>query len=347
MTTPSDPPGGGRPAGAQTPAPPRWRPRRPAPSRPELTLDQLHTFLAVAEREHVGEAAAALGISQGSVSAVVRRLERTLGLPLFQRVGRNIRLTDVGRELRPMATRVLDELALIDELRTSYLSTRRGEVAIAAGHVVGAHRAPGWLAAFVTAHPEIALHLTLASYRVIVTMLRDGEADIIFAGSAVEAPGVETLVMERAEMVLVVAASHPLARSRAPLRELNRHRHLCHGPGSATRQLADRLLDGRAEDAETVDLEAGALIAALGAGLGFAVLARVLVERDLATGRLVVLPSPGPRVVQAFTAARRSSGHTPAVSLLWDHLLEVAARPALPEGDGGSEVARPGRMHWP
>jgi len=75
----------------------RWAAR----PRPEVTLDQLHTFLAVAERQHVSEAAEALGISQGSVSTVVHRLEKRLGLPLFQRVGRNVRLTDVGRALRP------------------------------------------------------------------------------------------------------------------------------------------------------------------------------------------------------------------------------------------------------
>ena len=75
----------------------RWAAR----PRPEVTLDQLHTFLAVAERQHVSEAAEALGISQGSVSTVVHRLEKRLGLPLFQRVGRNVRLTDVGRARKP------------------------------------------------------------------------------------------------------------------------------------------------------------------------------------------------------------------------------------------------------
>src|SRR6202521_3904412 len=73
---------------------PQTRPRHP---RPRITLDQLHTFLAVAEREHVTAAAEALGLSQGSVSGVVRRLEATLGLPLLPRGGRNVKLTAVGR----------------------------------------------------------------------------------------------------------------------------------------------------------------------------------------------------------------------------------------------------------
>ncbi|HYA01335.1 MAG TPA: LysR family transcriptional regulator [Candidatus Binatia bacterium] len=313
------------------------RPARPpgrVRARPDITLDQLHTFLAVAERQHIHEASAALGVSQGSVSSVVRRLERAVGLPLFQRVGRNIRLTDAGRSLRPIATRVFDDLAQVDELRSSYLDIERGEIAIAAGNVVGAHRVPGWLAPFVAAHPEIGLHLTLAPYRGIISMLQDGDADIVFAGWRVDVPGLQSLVLERSEMLLVVAAGHPLARSRAPLRELSRHRHLVHARGSATRRLADLLLAGHAQDAETVELGASAMVSALMAGLGFAVIARVLVERDLESGRLVALPSRGPRVMQEFSAARRIGAHMPAVDLLWEHLQGLAGvtPPAAPPG---------------
>jgi DNA-binding transcriptional LysR family regulator len=298
----------------------RWAAR----PRPEVTLDQLHTFLAVAERQHVSEAAEALGISQGSVSTVVHRLEKRLGLPLFQRVGRNVRLTDAGRALRPIATRIFDDVALVDELRVSYLSAEAGEITIAAGHVVGAHRVPGWLAPFVTEHPQLGLHLRLASFREMITMLQDGEVDIIFAGSKVEVPGVEAMVMEATEMVLVAAPGHPLASSAEPANDLSDFRHLEHERGTATHQLAAQMLGAHGEAAEAVELEEGALVPALLAGLGFAVMPRALVETDLTAGRLTALPCPGPPVVQAFTAARRAGAHNPAVEHLWRHLREIA-----------------------
>src|SRR3984957_17758440 len=131
---------------------PQSRPRHP---RPRITLDQLHTFLAVAEREHVTAAAEALGLSQGSVSGVVRRLEATLGLPLLQRVGRNVQLTDVGRALRQLAVRVLEDVGQIEELRAGYLAFERGELTVAAGRGMGAHRLSGWVAPFGADHPEI------------------------------------------------------------------------------------------------------------------------------------------------------------------------------------------------
>ena len=133
----------------------RTPPARPRHPRPRVTLDQLHTFLAVAEREHVTAAAEALGLSQGSVSGVVRRLEATLGLPLLQRVGRNVQLTDVGRALRQLAVKVLEDVGQIEELRVGYLAFERGELTVAAGRVMGAHRLSGWLAPFVADHPEI------------------------------------------------------------------------------------------------------------------------------------------------------------------------------------------------
>src|SRR3984957_20654218 len=283
---------------------PQSRPRHP---RPRITLDQLHTFLAVAEREHVTAAAEALGLSQGSVSGVVRRLEATLGLPLLQRVGRNVQLTDVGRALRQLAVRVLEDVGQIEELRVGYLAFERGELTVAAGRVMGAHRLSGWLAPFVADHPEINVRLALAPMRSLVTMLVEGRADIILAGSAVREPGVEMVVLEHTQLVTVVAAHHPLSWRR-----------------TATAALAAHALGTHVDPENTLELEEGALHAALLAGLGFAAMPRSVVEQDITDGRLVVIPLPGRSVSQSFAAARRRDLHTPAVEAFWAHLERIS-----------------------
>jgi len=298
-------------------------PRRHRP-RPRVTLDQLHTFIAVAEREHMTGAAAALHMSQGSVSALVGRLEETLGVPLFHRVGRNVRLTDVGQRLRFLATQVLDGVKNIEELRDGYLTFEHGELIVASGRVLGAHRLSEWLAPFISEHPLLRVQIKLAPLQTLVDMLSRGEVDVIVAGDAVDAPGVETMAMERTQMVIVVATGHPLARSRSPLRELARYRYLEHERGTATEMRAAQVLGGLAERSDAVELEEGALLAALRAGLGFAVMPRAVVERDLQIGGLVALARAGRPVVQVFTAARRQAPHTPAVDALWEHLQRVA-----------------------
>jgi LysR family transcriptional regulator, low CO2-responsive transcriptional regulator len=296
--------------------------RRP---RPRITLDQLHTFLAVAEVEHVTGAAELLRLSQGSVSAAVRRLEASLGLPLLNRVGRNVRLTDVGRAVRQLAIRTLEDVAQIEELTAGYLAFEAGEVAIASGRVIGTHRLSRWLAPFVSAHPEIDIRIVLGPTQNVLARLEDGSADIVILGSDLRLPGVETVELERTELVLVVASGHPLLVEPDPMRALRRHRYLAHEAGTATQLRAARVVGRLADDAPTIELEEGALLAALLAGIGYAVMPRSVVEDAVADGRLAVLRHPGAPVPQRFMAARREALHTPAVQAFWAHLQRMAS----------------------
>lgn len=298
-------------------------PRRGRP-RPRITLDQLHTFLAVAEREHVTAAAAALRMSQGSVSALVRRLESTLELPLFHRVGRNVRLTDAGERLRWLAAQVLDGVHTIEQLHGGYSASEFGELSVASGRVMGAHRLSGWLGPFVREHPRINVHITLAPYQALLDLLRSGDVDVIVAGDTIDVPGLETLALERTQVIVVIAAGHPLASSRTPLRDLHRYRYLEHERGTATELRAADALAGRTQRAETVVMEEGALLAALLAGLGYAAMPRAIVQHELAIGRLVALARPGRPVLQTFSAARRAGAQTPAVQAFWEHLQRAA-----------------------
>ena len=294
-----------------------------ASKRPRVTLDQLHTFVAVADSEHVGAAADALRLSQGTVSASIRRLEATLGVPLLLRVGRNVRLTDVGRAVRQLALRTLAEAGQVEQLTTGYSAFETGEVRVAAGRVTGALLLSEWLSPFVRDFPHVDLRIQLAEVRDLMSMLRDGGADTIIVGSRVQEPGIEACVLQTTEMVLVVASHHPLAASRHPSAELQQHRYLAHEAGSATESQASRLV-GTTPSGPAIELEEGALHAALLAGIGFAAMPRAGVQREIDDGRLTVLPHPGRPVRQAFTAARRRGLQTPAAEALWLTLARSA-----------------------
>ena len=298
------------------------------PSR--ITLDQLRVFVAVADREHITGAAKALRMSQGSVSGLVHRLEATLGLPLFQRVGRNVRLTDVGESLRRLAGRVLEEVSEIEDMSAGYHAVERGEITVAAGRVMGAHRLARWVAPFAIAHPHLTVKISLAPMHTLVEMLLGGTADVVMLGSLVKSPEIESLILERTDMVLLVSGEHPLATTPNPLSALATYRYLAHETGTATEPRATEALAGAADASMTVELEEGALHAALLAGLGFAMMPRSVVLDDIESGRLVALPRPGRRVVQVFSAARRCGTPTPAQQAFWDYLSGVAARQLSP-----------------
>lgn len=292
-------------------------------NRPAVTLDQLHTFIAVADLEHVTAAAVALQLSQASVSASIRRLESVLGVPLFHRVGRNVRLSDAGRAVRQLAIRTLDEARQLEQFAQGYAAFDRGEITIAAGRVSGAHLLSGWLAPFVQAHPQIVLRITLAPMQELLAMLREGAADVVVVGARVTEPDVDTLLLDESELLIVVGAHHPLAAD-PRVTELYKHRYLAHEGGTGTQVHAAQALGDAAVFNEVV-LEEGALHAALLAGLGFAVMPRAVVESEIAGGRLVVVPRSGKAVQQPFTAARRRDLHTPAAEAFWSHLERVAS----------------------
>lgn len=291
-----------------------------------ITLDQLRIFGAVAEGEHLTRAARALRMSQGSVSMHIRRLEGVLGLSLFHRVGRNVRLTDFGRSLRPLAREVLERADAVDGLARTYQEIERGQVSIAAGMVIGAHRLAGWMSPFVQAHPQIEVHIRPAPFRDALQALAAGDVDVAILGDAVPGKHLETIALEQTELVIVVGANHPLAEVASPLSKLHTYRHLAHDHGSATQIHAQRILGRHAGDAATVEMEEGALLAALHTGLGYAVMPRAIVEPDITAGRLVVVPRPGGRTKVVFTAARRAQPHTPAVDTFWSHLAQLAGR---------------------
>ena len=312
-------------------APPAWMRRResahtePAWSRRphRITLDQLRIFSAVAEREHLTAAAQALRLSQGSVSVQVRRLERALGLPLLHRVGRNVRLTDVGRAVHRQAIEALRSAQTVEDVATAFLEEDRGQVTVMAGHVIGAHRLSAWLGPFVSAHPRIEVNIAIAPVAAAVEALGAGDADVVIVGSDIDAVGVEAVALERTDLVVVVSAQHPLARHPRPLQDLGRHRHLVHERGSATELRAREVLSRYAHPAQETALDEGALMAALRSGLGFAVMPRAIIDAEVSAGTLVVLSGSGRPVYVTFTAVRRKGPHTPVVEAFWAHLRRL------------------------
>jgi len=305
---------------------PRRRRSGSGPTRPaRLTLDQLRVFVAVAEREHLTGAAHALRLAQGSVSAQVRRLERALGLLLLHRVGRNVRLTDAGRAVHRLAVATLEQAEAIEDLAAGFREEDHGEVSVAAGLVIGAHRISAWLGPFVRAHPRVDVRISIAAMQPAIEALSTGKVDVAILGTAPPASNFETISLERTELVVVVSAQHALAGTRNAMTQLAQHRYLAHEHGSATQVHANKVLGDLAELSPTIELEEGALLAALHTGLGFAVMPRAIVESDITAGRLAVLPHRGHAVAVVFTAMRRPGMQTPVVQAFWEHLGAMAA----------------------
>ncbi len=261
-----------------------------------LTLQQLRAFRAVAD--HLGFSAAALelGLSQPSVSYQVRELEQTLGLPLLDRVGKRVRLTQAGELLYGYASRTL---ALLDEAAVAVEQMRglqRGRLRVGASTTVGIYLVPLALGAFKRAHPGLQISLEIGGRAWLQERLMRGTLDVAVLSPPVDDPDLVAVPWMEDELVMVVPAGHPLSdRHGLTLRDFGDHPFLMRESGSGTRDA----VEAAAQEAGVqlnVAMELGsngAIKHAVEAGLGVAVLSRHAVALERRVGGLVVVPVDG------------------------------------------------------
>jgi len=179
-----------------------------------MTFEQLSIFVAVAEREHLTRAAAAIGLTPSAVSAAIRNLEGFYGVELFHRVGRRIALTAAGRtflgEAQATLARARSAALVLSELG----ALKRGALDLFASQTIASYWLPPRLMRFHDAHPGIEIRLTVGNTRRVAEAVREGLAEVGFIEGAIDDPLLASEAMARDQMVVVVAPGHPLAERR-------------------------------------------------------------------------------------------------------------------------------------
>ena len=157
-----------------------------------LDLTALRSFVAVADTGGVTRAAGAINLTQSAVSMQIKRLEEALGLALFDRAGRGVRLTLQGEQLLGYARRML---ALNDEaLARLTAADYEGELILGVPHDVIYPNVPGILKRFAAEYPRVKVQLISSSTRSLRAMLDRGECHLILTTEDAPAPGGEGLV---------------------------------------------------------------------------------------------------------------------------------------------------------
>jgi DNA-binding transcriptional LysR family regulator len=228
-----------------------------------LGLKQLAAFVAVAEAQSFTRAAERLGVVQSAVSASIRKLERQLDAPLFDRTTHRVGITDAGLALLPEARRTLAAESAARDAVDQVRQGLRGTVVLGTMVAQGMRAVdlPALLVAFRRRHPAVAVRMRyVGSSLPAVDAVRDGSVDIAFTAIAERPPvGVEVTPLARERMVLICPPDHPLAaRASVDLADLARESLIDVPEGWGVRAAIDRAFTGagirRAEPFEVGDI---------------------------------------------------------------------------------------------
>ncbi|MFT3813432.1 MAG: LysR family transcriptional regulator [Acidovorax sp.] len=176
-----------------------------------VTLRQLGVFIAVADARTITSAADALGLPQSSVSTQLRELEEALGLRLFDRHTRMLRLTEAGGEILPLARKTLADLDAVVGSSAQLKTLERGRVSIAASSLQAALVLPRMVRQFTQAHPGIKVELLDVSQDEVLSMVQSGAVDFGVGTAFGEHPELAMRPLWVEPFYAVMLPDHPLS----------------------------------------------------------------------------------------------------------------------------------------
>lgn len=173
-----------------------------------MTLDQLEAFVAVAERQHLTKAAAALNLSPSAISAAIKALETAHGVALFNRVGRGIELNSVGRRFLGEAQDILARARGAERLLSDLSGTERGTIDLQASQTIANYWLPSHLMDFRRQHPGVEIKLHIGNTTTVTEALMSGGAELGFIEGTVDEPALAFRRVATDRLMIVLSMRH-------------------------------------------------------------------------------------------------------------------------------------------
>lgn len=296
-----------------------------------ITFKQIKVFQAVARHLSFTRASEELHLTQPAVSMQIKQLERVVGLPLFEQVGKRIHLTDAGEEMARYARIVLDTLEeaaqVFEDLRGEEGGRLRISVASTANYF-----APRLLAAFCRRYPKVQVSLDVTNRESLLKALRDYSTDLVIMGTPPASMELTAESFMENPLVVIAAPSHPLAGKRSiRLERLQEETFLIRERGSGTRSAMERffvehglLLSSTMEMSSSEAIKQG-----VEAGLGLGLLSLHTLEVELVLKRLVILDVNELPIQRSWYIMHRAGRRLSAIAQKFKNFVVEEARDTL------------------
>lgn len=294
-----------------------------------MTLDQLAIFVAVAEREHLTRAAAALGLTPSAVSASIKALEAYYNVRLFDRVGRGIELTREGRAFLREAKETLARVKSAEAVLSELGGLRTGRLDVHASQTIANYWLPPRLLRFRQKHPGIEVDLTIGNTATVSAAVMEGAAELGFIEGTIDEPALALLPVMIDKLVIVTAPGRRKAGATAAA-ELAGLCWIMREPGSGTRAVFEQALAARAIDPRDLQVvlilpSNEAVLTAVRTSDCATALSEVVVAPFVENGQLVVLDIALPP--RQFTILRHKERHLTAAAREFEAVCRAPATP--------------------
>ena len=200
-----------------------------------LTLRQLEILEAVARHGSFSRASKDVHLTQPAVSMQIKQLEESLGLPLFEHVGKKIHLTEAGRETLATSQAIGRELDNLEHTLADLQGLRGGTLKISVTSTAS-YFAARLMALFRQVHPEVHISLNVVNRATLLNHLTGNSVDLALMGQPPEGMGLTAEPFMENPLVVIASPNHPLAQLHdIPLARLARETLVGREPGSGTR----------------------------------------------------------------------------------------------------------------
>jgi DNA-binding transcriptional LysR family regulator len=312
------------------------------------SLRQLRVFEAAATNRSFSKAAESLHLTQPGVSMHIKELETNAGLPLFERIGRKLYVTEAGQELLSRTRDILRALKDAEDTLDGLKGLRRGRINLA---VVSTAKyfVPQLLARFGRDFPELEIRLAVNNRNSVIDQLVANEVDLAIMGRSPQS--LDTVAQPFAENPHVIIASpdHPLATQRDIAAELvARENFIVREPGSGTRLAMQQFFEDLNLSCNVgMEMASNETIKqAVMAGMGVSFISRHTIALELQTQRLTVLDVRGMPIIRQWHVAHLAKKRLSPTASAFKQFVLMYGRGLIEENVGrGSGNGGQGQTH--
>lgn len=298
-----------------------------------ITLRQIQVFAAVARHLSHSRASEELYLTQPAVSMQIKQLERSIGLSLFEQTGKQIRLTDAGKEMLRYSRAIAQQIEEMEAVFGEMKGLERGRLNIVAVSTAN-YFMPQLLAKFIQLYPKIKVGLQVANRDAVLKQLADNAADFAIMGQPPEGAEMQSEPFMRNPLVVIAAPEHALAGKRhIKPKQLAQETFLLRERGSGTRGVAERFFAShRLALPHHMEMDTNeAIKQSVRAGMGVGIISRHAIELELETKRLAVLDVERFPIMRHWHIVYRKGKRLSAASQAFkDFLLTEAEALAAP-----------------